>query len=157
MDCLCLFGWNFGYCWKLISSFNILKIYWITSACYEYNLLYGDSIVWVVTIVMHIVLVVFLYLQLVYILLWSFMKKSLCRSLVLNLFCLLIHFISGNAPIWGQYTNLDYHGGTNTGSMWILHMQPHILQCVQLYYWYIQSTALFSIGQMICGWGVTDK
>ena len=51
--------------------------------------------------------------------------------------------------MWVQYINLDIHGVTNTGSIWILHVQPHMSQGVQWDCCCNQTIALFETGQMI--------
>ena len=79
------------------------------------------------------------------------------QSLVIVLFCLFVHCGSGNATIWGQYIILDGHRVTNTVSMWILHVQPHMLQGVQLDCCCNQTTALFETGQMIGDDGQTGR
>ena len=56
-----------------------------------------------------------------------------------------------------QYTIMDNHGVTNTGSLWVLHFQTHGFQGVQLYCFQSQTTMLCVIGQIIGGGGVTDR
>ena len=72
--------------------------------------------------------------------LWSLVKSSLYRSLALPLFCLYIHFGSVNYTLWGQYTIIYLHGLTNTGSLWVLHFQPHRFQGIKLDWFHIQTT-----------------
>ena len=133
MDYVYLYCCNFGCCWWWMIRLNVSNIYWITAACYEPKLLYGDTRVWLVTIVQHIVLNQFLYLLVAYIVLWSLVKNTLFNSLVLPFFCLCLHFGSGNAPIWYQYNILDCRGETNTSGLWVLHFQPYRFQGVKFY------------------------
>ena len=58
---------------------------------------------------------------------------------------------------WGQYTLMDLHGVTNAGSLWVLYLQSHRLQGVQLDYFHIQTTLICVIGQMIGGGGMMDR
>ena len=59
--------------------------------------------------------------------------------------------------MWSQYNILYFHGVTNTGGMWILHVKIHRFQVVQFYYCYIQTTGLCVIGQIIGGGFMTGK
>ena len=43
------------------------------------------------------------------------------------------------------------HGVTNTGSLWVLNLQPHRFQGVQLDYFHSQTTVLCVIGEIIGG------
>ena len=59
--------------------------------------------------------------------------------------------------MWGQYIIIDSHGVTDTGSIWILHVQPHMLQGGQLDCCCNQTTALFEIGQIFGDSGLTGR
>ena len=113
--------------------------------------------IWVVTIELHNVLHRFLHLQVSYMALWSLVKNSLYWSLVLHFFCLCIRCVSGNSPIWVQYTIMDCHGVTNTYNLWVLYLEPQKFQSVQLDYLHIQTTMLCGIVQLIGGGGVTRR
>ena len=52
---------------------------------------------------------------------------------------------------------MDNHGVTNTDDMCILTLQPQRFQGVQYYQYYIQTTSLFLIGQIIGGGGSTIR
>ena len=63
--------------------------------------------------------------------------------------CIFIHYWSGNAPMRGQYIILDFHVLTNTYSIYVLYVQPHRFQGLQLDYCHTQTTGLCRIGQII--------
>ena len=46
---------------------------------------------------------------------------------------------------------------TNTGSLWFLYLQPHMVHGVQLDYFHSQITVIRGIGQIIGGGGVTGR
>ena len=77
MDSISLYGWNPGYCCQWMIRLNISKIYRINSACNKHYLLYGSDIIWVLTIVLHNVLHMFLRLQVSYMALLSLAKNLL--------------------------------------------------------------------------------
>ena len=52
---------------------------------------------------------------------------------------------------------MNRHGLTNTGSMWVLHFQPHRLQGIQLNYFNSQNNMLSGIGHIIVGGGMTGR
>ena len=83
------------------------------------------------------------------------MKNSLYWSLVIPLFYLFIHFGIDNYPMWAQYTLMDRHRVTNTGILWVLHLQPHRFQGFQVDYFHSKTIVLCVIVQMIAGGGMT--
>ena len=74
--------------------------------------------------------------------------KNKLLKFVLVFFLLFLFCVSGNARMWCQCIILNRHGVTNTCSMWILNVQPHMLQGVQLDCCCNQTTALFETGQI---------
>ena len=73
------------------------------------------------------------------------------------MFCLCIHCGSVNSPMWGQYTIIDCHGVTNTGSLWVLNLQTQMFQVIQLDYLHSQTTVICGIGKIIGRGGVTGR
>ena len=77
MDYISLCGWNLGYCFRWMIRWNIYNIQWINIFCNEPNKLYGDGRIWVVTVVLHNVMHMFLYLQVAYMAFWSLVKNQM--------------------------------------------------------------------------------
>ena len=67
------------------------------------------------------------------------------------------HCSIGNYPLWGKYTIMDFHELTNTGSLQVIHFQPHRFQGIQLDQFHNKTTVLFGIGQIIVGGGRTGR
>ena len=59
--------------------------------------------------------------------------------------------------MWGKYTILNFHWVNDTGGMWVLHLQQHRFQGVQLGYFQSQTSVLCGIGQIIGGGGVVGR
>ena len=59
--------------------------------------------------------------------------------------------------MWEQYTILNRHGGTSKCVLLILLVQPHMFQGVQLVQFYIKTTLICLIRQIIGGRGVTRR
>ena len=59
--------------------------------------------------------------------------------------------------MWSQYTIMDCHVATNTGSLWVLHLQPDRFQGIKFDYFQSQTTVLFGIGKLIGGRGVMGR
>ena len=57
----------------------------------------------------------------------------------------------------GKYTIMYCHGLTNTGSLWVIHFQPHRFQGTQQYYFHSKTTVLCGIVQTIAGGGITGR
>ena len=73
---------------------------------------------------------------------WGLVKKLLCQSLILPLFCFYIQYGIGNAPMQHKYIILYHHRVNNIGRLWILHVQTHKgFPGVHLYYCHSQTTA----------------
>ena len=52
---------------------------------------------------------------------------------------------------------MDCHGVTNTSGLWVLHLQPHRYQGVQLDYFHSQNTVLYGFVQIIGGGGMMGR
>ena len=59
--------------------------------------------------------------------------------------------------MWVQHTIMDFHGVTNTGSMWVLKFQPHRLQDDEWDQIHCQTTVLCGIVQIVGGGGVAGR
>ena len=74
IDSFYICGWNLGYCFRWMIRWNIYKIYWINIFFNETNTLYGAGRIWLLTVVIHNVLHMSLYLQVAYMVLWRLVK-----------------------------------------------------------------------------------
>ena len=52
---------------------------------------------------------------------------------------------------------MDIHGGTNTGSLWVLYLQPNRLKGFRLDYFHSQTAILCGIIQIIGGGDMTGR
>ena len=128
-------------------------IHFVMNLIYFYN----AGRIWLVTVVLHNVLHIFLHIQVTYMALWILVKKLLHWSLVLPLFCLYIQCGGGNSQLWVQYTIMDCRGLTNTVSLWVLNFQPHRFRGIQLDKFHSQTTVLCGIGQIIVSGGMKGR
>ena len=52
---------------------------------------------------------------------------------------------------------MDFQKITNTGSLWVLHLQPQMFHGVKLDYFCSRNTVICGIGQIIGGGGMTER
>ena len=86
MDYISLCGWNLGYCFWWIIRCNIYKIWWIDTFCNEPSKLYGDGRIWVVTVLLHNLIHMFLHLQVAYMAFLSLVKINFNNHLLFHCF-----------------------------------------------------------------------